>query len=55
MTGTGAGASGSSSPEEISYRNGWIGKTQLEQAAERYGKSSYGKHLRNVAEGKYIY
>lgn len=44
-----------SSPEEIAYRNGWIGKTQLEKAAEHYGKSSYGKHLRNVAEGKYIY
>lgn len=44
-----------SSPEEISYQNGWIGKNQLERAAERYGKSSYGKHLRNVAEGKYIY
>ena len=41
--------------EEISYRNGWIGKDQLKQAAGRYGKSSYGKHLRNVAEGKYIY
>lgn len=44
-----------SSPEEIAYRNGWIGKIQLEKAAEHYGKSSYGKHLRNVAEGKYIY
>ena len=44
-----------SSPEEISYRNGWIGNIQLKQAAERYGKSAYGKHLRNVAEGKYIY
>ena len=44
-----------SSPEEIAYRNGWIGRPQLERAAERYGKSSYGKHLRNVAEGKYIY
>ena len=44
-----------SSPEEIAYRNGWIGKTQLEKAAECYGKSSYGKHLRNVSEGKYIY
>ena len=44
-----------SSPEESAVRNGWIGKTQLERAAEYYGKSSYGKHLRNVAEGKYIY
>ncbi len=41
--------------EEISYRNGWIDRVQLEAAAERYGKSAYGRHLRNVAEGKYIY
>lgn len=44
-----------SSPEEISYRNGWISKEVLEKSAALYGKSSYGKHLRNVAEGKYIY
>ena len=41
--------------EEIAYRNGWITQTQLVQAAELYGKSPYGKHLRNVADGKYIY
>lgn len=41
--------------EEIAYRNGWITQTQLLQAAELYGKSPYGKHLRNVANGKYIY
>ena len=41
--------------EEIAYRNGWITQTQLVQAAELYGKSPYGKHLRNVANGKYIY
>lgn len=44
-----------SSPEEISYRNGWISKEVLEKSAALYGKSSYGKHLRNVVEGKYIY
>ena len=41
--------------EEIAYRNGWIAQEMLEQAAERYGKSHYGVHLRNVAAGKYIY
>ena len=43
-----------SSPEEIAYRNGWISKESLEKSAEVYGKSSYGRHLRNVAEGKYF-
>lgn len=38
-------------PEEIAYENGWIGVGELLDAAERYGKSIYGKHLRNVAEG----
>ena len=41
--------------EEIAYRNHWITKSQLEAAADMYGKSPYGKHLRNVSEGKYIY
>lgn len=44
-----------SAPEEIAYRNGWIGQEKLEQAAGIYGKSPYGKHLHNVATGKYIY
>ena len=41
--------------EEIAYHNGWISKEQLEEAAALYGKSPYGKHLRNVADGKYLY
>lgn len=36
--------------EEIAYDNGWISKEVLLRAAERYGKSSYGEHLRKVAE-----
>lgn len=36
--------------EEIAYENGWISKEVLLKAAERYGKSSYGEHLRKVAE-----
>lgn len=41
--------------EEISYINGWISKENILKSAEIYGKSPYGKHLKNVAEGKVIY
>lgn len=41
--------------EEIAYHRGWISKETLLSAAERYGKSPYGQHLRNVAEGKIRY
>lgn len=41
--------------EEIAYRNGWIDKEKLLEAARLYGKSSYGQHLKNVADGKYLY
>ena len=44
-----------SAPEEIAYRNKWIDKNDLIIAAAKYGKSPYGTHLRNVAEGKYSY
>ena len=44
-----------SAPEEIAYNKGWITKAQLLEAADAYGKSPYGKHLRNVADGKYLY
>lgn len=44
-----------SAPEEIAYIKGWISNSQLLEAAERYGKSTYGAHLRKVAEGKYKY
>jgi len=40
-------------PEEIAYNNKWIDKKQLLKAADDYGKSSYGEHLRNVAKGTY--
>ena len=42
-------------PEEIGYKNGWITKETLLAQAKKYGKSPYGAHLRNVAEGKYKY
>ena len=41
-----------SAPEEIAYMNGWISKEELLKAAEQYGKSPYGAHLRSVADGK---
>ncbi len=41
--------------EEIAYRNGWITKEKLLESAERYGKSTYGKHLRKVADGAVRY
>ncbi len=41
--------------EEIAYRNGWIDKDTLMESANAYGKSPYGQHLKNVAEGKYLY
>ncbi len=44
-----------SAPEEIAYRNGWIDKETLMKSAEKYGKSPYGQHLKNVANGKLIY
>lgn len=44
-----------SAPEEIAFINGWISKQQLLEAAEKYGKSSYGAHLKKVALGKYLY
>lgn len=40
-----------SAPEEVAYNNGWITKAQLLAAAEQYGKSPYGEHLKKVAEG----
>ena len=38
--------------EEIAYRNGWIDKSALLKSVQLYGKSPYGQHLKNVAEGK---
>jgi len=41
--------------EEISYRKGWISKDELLKAAEKYGKSPYGSHLKKVADGTIRY
>ena len=44
-----------SAPEEIAYHAKWIDKAQLLAAAELYGKSPYGEHLRRVAEDRIVY
>jgi len=41
--------------EEIAFINGWLSKEKLIGRATAMGKSQYGKHLRNVAEGKIKY
>ena len=44
-----------SAPEEIAFYHGWISKEKLLESAVRYGKSPYGQHLKNVADGKFVY
>ena len=44
-----------SAPEEIAYKYGWISREKLLESADRYGKSPYGQHLRNVADDKLKY
>ncbi len=39
-------------PEDIAFQNGWINRTQLAAAADVYGKSPYGEHLRRLLEGR---
>ncbi len=43
-----------SAPEEIAYYAGWIGKGELLKTAGLYGKSTYGEHLRRVAEDRFL-
>jgi glucose-1-phosphate thymidylyltransferase len=44
-----------SAPEEIAFVYQWITKEKLLEAAQQYGKSPYGAHLKSVAEGKVRY
>lgn len=44
-----------SAPEEIAYKNNWISKDELLSSAAKYGNSPYGVHLKNVADGKFVY
>ena len=41
--------------EEIAYQNGWIGRDELLTQAELMKNNDYGKHLKQVADGKIIY
>ena len=43
-----------SAPEEIAYYANWIDRDNLLNAAEMYGKSLYGEHLKRVAEDKFL-
>jgi len=38
-------------PEEIAYRNGWVNAEQLEQLAQPYLKTGYGKYLIDLLKG----
>ena len=40
-------------PEEIAYKNGWISSNQLLELAQKYMKTDYGRHLRDLAENVY--
>jgi len=44
-----------SAPEEIAFRKGWITNEELLISADHYGKSPYGEHLKNVANGTIRY
>ena len=44
-----------SAPEEIAYHAKWIDREMLLKSAQLYGKSPYGKHLKNVADDKLLY
>jgi glucose-1-phosphate thymidylyltransferase len=36
------------SPEEIAWAQGWIDRATLADAAERFGKTAYGRYLRGL-------
>ena len=39
-----------SSPEEISWRNGWINDDDLIKLSENYGSSDYGSHIKSLLD-----
>jgi glucose-1-phosphate thymidylyltransferase len=39
-------------PEEIAFRQGWVGREQLEKLGRELSKSSYGAYLCEVAEDR---
>lgn len=42
-------------PEEVAYNSGWIGKTEIEEAIKKFGKSPYGQHLQMILDGVHFY
>ena len=40
-------------PEEIAFYNNWIDEEAVLKAAESYGKSPYGEHLRSITKGSF--
>lgn len=42
-------------PEEVAYNSGWIGKKELVEAIQKYGKSPYGNHLQKILDGVQFY
>ncbi len=42
-------------PEEVAYKNGWIGRDELLKRGKTMAKNQYGQHLVNVAMGKIKY
>ena len=43
-----------SAPEEIAFRKGWIDEEKLIQSADKYGKSDYGKYLKQIPENENV-
>ena len=43
-----------SCPEEIAFEKGWITAEQLSVLADKFMKTEYGKHLKDLAEGKLV-
>ena len=41
------------SPEELSWRNGWISSENLERLASLQNKSGYGTYLKNLIDKNY--
>lgn len=40
-------------PEEIAYRRGFLSKSELNNIANEFGNTSYGRYLHQIAEGRH--
>ena len=43
-----------SCPEEISYKQGWTTAEELSKLADKFMKTDYGRHLKDLSEGKLV-